>query len=127
MVEQRLGAESLISFFFLLQSSLIICDTPEIIPIQGASQAALVVKNLPASAGDMRDLGSISGWGRSPGGGHGNPLQYSCLKNHTDRGAWHATVHRATKSQTGRKRLSRQAHIYVCNLGHSRISSALGG
>ena len=60
-VEQRLGAESLIFFFFLLQSSLIIRDMPGTTPIQGASQAALVVKNLPASAGDIRDLGSISG------------------------------------------------------------------
>ena len=46
-----------------------------------ASQVALVVKNLPANAGDIRDLGSVPGWGRSPGGGHGNSLQYSCLEN----------------------------------------------
>ena len=52
-----------------------------------------MVKNLPANAGDVRDLGSISGLGRSPGGGHGNPLQYSCLENPIDRGAWWATVH----------------------------------
>ena len=50
------------------------------------SQAALVVKNLPASAGDIRDMDSISWSGRSPGGGHGNSLQYSCLKNSIDRG-----------------------------------------
>ena len=43
------------------------------------SQVVLVVKNLPANAGDIRDMGLILGWGRSPGGGHGNPLQYSCL------------------------------------------------
>jgi len=47
-----------------------------------------VVKNLPASAGDIRDAGSIPGLGRSPGGGHGNPLQYSCLENPMDGGAW---------------------------------------
>ena len=46
------------------------------------------------------DLGSIPGFGRSPGGGHGNPLQYSCLENPTDRGVWQATVHRIAKSQT---------------------------
>ena len=46
-----------------------------------ASQVALLVKNPPASAGDLRDMGSIPGWGRSPGGGHGNPLQYFCLEN----------------------------------------------
>ena len=49
---------------------------------------ALVVKNLPASAGDVKDMGSVSGSGRSPGGGHGYPLQYSCLENAMDRGAW---------------------------------------
>ena len=49
---------------------------------------ALVVKNLPASAGDIRDLGSIPGWGRSPGGGNGNPLQYSCLESPMDRGVY---------------------------------------
>ena len=51
------------------------------------SQAALVVKNPLANAGDVRDVGSIPEWGRSPGGGHGNPLQYSCLENPMDKGA----------------------------------------
>ena len=57
----------------------------------GASQAALVAKNLPASEGDMRDAGSIPGLGKSPRGGHGNPVQYACLENPMDRGA---CVHR---------------------------------
>ena len=52
-----------------------------------------VVKNIPASAGDTGDKGSVPGSGRSPGEGHGNPLQYSCLENPMDRGAWEATVH----------------------------------
>ena len=65
-----------------------------------ASQVALVVKNPPAIAGDIRDMGSIPGSGRSPGGGHGNLLQYSYLENPIDRGAWRATVHRAAKSWT---------------------------
>ena len=60
----------------------------------------LVVKNPPANAGVIRDTGLIPGSGRSPGGGHGNPLQYSCLENPMDRGAWQAAVHGATKSQT---------------------------
>ena len=60
----------------------------------------LVVKGPPANAGDVKDLGSIPGWGRYPGGGHGNTLRYSCLENPMDRGAWRATVHRLTKSQT---------------------------
>ena len=51
-----------------------------------------MVKNLPANAGDIGDAGSIPGWGRSPGEGNGNPLQYFCLENSTDRGAWRATV-----------------------------------
>ena len=59
---------------------------------------ALVVKNLPANAGDIRDTGSISGWGRSTGEGNGNPLQCSCLENSMDRGAWWATVHRVAES-----------------------------
>ena len=52
-----------------------------------------MVKNLPADAGDARDVGSILGSGRSPGEGNGNPLQYSCLENSVDRGAWRAIVH----------------------------------
>ena len=74
----------------------------------GASQVALVVKNLPAYAGEVRDVGLIPGLGGSPGGGHGNPLQYSCLGNPMDRGAWWATVHRAAKSRT---RLSEQLNM----------------
>ena len=61
---------------------------------------ALVVKDPPANAGDVRDKGSIPDLGRSPGEGHGNLLQYSCLDNPTDRGAWWATVHTFAKSQT---------------------------
>ena len=64
-----------------------------------ASQVAPVVKNLPTSAGDLRDVGSIPGWGRSSGGGHGNPLQASWLKNPVDREAWQATVHGIAQSQ----------------------------
>ena len=59
-----------------------------------------MVKKLLANAGNIRDLGLIPGWGRSPGGEHGTPLQYSCLDNHMDRGAWRAMVYRVTKSQT---------------------------
>ena len=59
-----------------------------------------MVKNPPTYAGDIRDTGSIPGSGRSPGGGHGNPLQYSCLENPMDRGASWATVHRVRKSGT---------------------------
>ena len=58
----------------------------------------LVVKNPPIDAGDVRDVGSISGLGESPGGGHGNPLQHSCLENPMDRGTWRAIVHGAAES-----------------------------
>ena len=61
---------------------------------------AQVVKNLPANTGDLGDSGLVPGSGRSPGGGHGNPLQYPCLASHLDRRAWRATVHGVTKSQT---------------------------
>ena len=60
---------------------------------------ALVVRNLPASAGGSRDVGSVPGLGGPPGGGHSNPLQYSCLENSMDRGAWQVTVHRVTKAE----------------------------
>ena len=64
----------------------------------GASQVALVVKNLPANAGDVGGVGLIPELGRSPGGGHGNPLQYFFLENPLDRGAWRATVHGTAES-----------------------------
>ena len=61
---------------------------------------SLVEKNLPADAGDVIDAGSIPGSGRSPGEGNGNPLQYSCLENSTDRETWWATFHGVAKSRT---------------------------
>ena len=69
-----------------------------------------VGKESAFSAGDARDTGLTPGSGRSPGGGHDNSLQYSCLKNPMVRGAWWATVHKVTKSQT---RMSTQASIYI--------------
>ena len=70
------------------------------------SQVALMVKNQPVNAGDVTAVGSIPGSRRSPGGGHGNPPQYSSLENPMDRGAWRATVHRVAQSRTQLKRLS---------------------
>ena len=72
----------------------------------GASQVALLVKNLPANTEDVGDVGSTPGLGRCPGEGHGNPLQYSCLESLMDRGAWWATVHGVAKNQARLKRLS---------------------
>ena len=65
--------------------------------VTSASQVAIVAKNPPANAGDLRDF---PGSGRSPAGAHGNPLQYSCLEKPMDRRVWQAMVHRVTKSQT---------------------------
>ena len=75
------------------QMDCVVCE----LKLLWASQVALVVKNPLANAGNIRDRGSIPGSGRSPGGGHSNPLQYSCLKNPMDRGAWQATVHGGLK------------------------------
>ena len=71
----------------------------EDIEVSGASQVVLVVKNSPAKTRDLRDKGSTPGLGRFPEGGHGNPLQYSCLENLMDRGAWRTAVHGLAKSR----------------------------
>ena len=73
-----------------------ISNLPSLIP----PTVVLVVKNLPANAGDARDVGSIPGLGRPSGGGQGNPLQYSCLENPVETGAWRATVRRVAHSRT---------------------------
>ena len=89
-----------------------------------ASQVALVVRNTPANADDIRDAGSIPGSERSPGGGHGNPLQYSCLENPMDRGAWQATIHEVAKSQIQVKQLPSWSN--PCGLtepSHSKVSA----
>ena len=80
-----------------------------------------MVKNLPANAGDTGDVGLIPGWGRSPVVANGNPLQYACLENPTDRGAWQATVHGVAKSQT---RLSNQTELNI--LSHSLEKAQVG-
>ena len=74
--------------------------------IHMASQVVLVVKNPPANVGDIRDMGSIPVSGRCPGEWNGHSLQYSCLENPMDRGAWCPTVHGVANSQTRLKRLS---------------------
>ena len=75
-----------------------------------ASQVVPVVKKPLAKAGYLRDVGSVPRLGRCPGGGNGNPLQYSCLENSMDRRAWQATVHRVTQSQMWLKRFSTHTH-----------------
>ena len=77
-----------------------------------------MIKNPPANAGDIRDPGSVAGLGKSPGKGNDSPLQYSCLENPTDRGAWQATVHQVTKSQTQPNDL---AHMHKSNLSQTTL------
>ena len=86
--------------------------------MRGKFLVAELIKNLPANAGDVRDAGSTPGSGRSPGEGHGNPLQHSCLENATDRGAWQSTIHRISKGRTRLKRLSMHASPPFERLGN---------
>ena len=89
----------------------------KISPILGLPvTSGLAVKNPPANAGDIRDLDSIPVLGKSPGEGHGNPLQYSYLENPMDRGVWQAAVHGDAKNWTRLKRLSTQAHSGLLSL-----------
>ena len=73
-----------------------------------------MVKNLPANAGEIGEAGSVPGSGRSPGGGNGNPLQYSCLENPADRGAWRAAVPGITESRT---QLTEHTHAWGRSIG----------
>ena len=84
----------------------------------GASQVAQAAKNPPANAGEMRDSCSMPGLGNSPRGGHGNPLQYSCLENPMDGGAWRAGSHRVTESDMTEVTARTQAtgHDWLPNL-----------
>ena len=106
-ITKQIGFNIRLDFAIRHSWSLIQNDKPR--QCIGASQVALKVKNPPSNAGDIRDVGSIPGLGRFPGGGNGNPFQYSFLKNPMDRGAWWATVHWVAKSQTWLKRLSTHA------------------
>ena len=87
------------------------------------TEMPLVIKNPPANAGDIRDVGLIPGSGRSLGGGHSNPLQYSCLENPMDRGAWWATVHGVTKRQTWRS--DYHFHFHMTNVDSTLKSITL--
>ena len=113
----KLLEENVGKTLFDINSSSIFLDSPprvteiktkinKCVLIKRASQAVLVVKNPPVSARDLRGMGLIPGLGRSSGGGHGNLLQCSYLKNPIDRGAWQATVHSVSQSQTQLKPLS---------------------
>ena len=94
--------------------------------LYGASQMLLMVKNLPASAGDLRDVGLIPGSGRSPGGGRGHPLHYSCLENPMDRRAWRAMVHRVAQSWTQLRQLGMRAHC-LCNRAFIYLDAPVSG
>ena len=77
------------------------------------SQVALVVKNPPANAGDGRDAGTIPRSRRSPGGGHSNPLQHSCLENPMNKGAWQATVHQVAESDRTERLKKKKFHTHI--------------
>ena len=83
-----------------------------------AFQVALVVKNPPANAGDIKGTNVIPGLGRSPGEGHGNPLQHSSLENPMDKGAWQALERMVTKSQTQLKRLHRYPFSNITKINY---------
>ena len=87
----------------------------------------LMVKNPPASAGDIRDLGSIPGPGGSSGGGHGNPLQYACLENPMDRGIWQVTVLGVAKSWTRLKQFGAHTHTHTHTQMQVKEQSFPGG
>ena len=77
-----------------------------------------MVKNLPANAEGTRDMGLIPGSGRSPGGGNGNPLEYSCLENPMDRGTWQATVHKVTESD-----MTERIHTHIAPVVETMIEA----
>ena len=91
------NAKQFFNYVFLVLGEVGVIVLTYMYILQWDSQVVLVVKNLPANAGEIRDLGSIPGSGRTPGEGNGNPLQCSCLENPRDRGAWRATVHGAAR------------------------------
>ena len=98
-----------------------------LLKVYWASQVAQVVNNPPANAEDIRDSGLIPGLERSPGGGHGNPLKYSCLENPKDRGAWVDTVHGVTKRQAELKQFNTHIHKYITcyQQGQVKMSSTI--
>ena len=104
------------TFILILLTSLLFCC---LLPVPVGLPWWFSSKECPCNA-VAADTVSIPGWGRYSGGGHGNPLQHSCLENPMDRGAWLAVIHRLAKSQTGVKWLSTHAHAYPPLLLHSR-------
>ena len=107
----------------LLVLSMTLPEIIETLPYHMASPIVQLVKNLPANAGYTRDTSLIPGSVRSPGEGNGSPLQYSCLENSMDSGAWWATIHGVTKSQTW---LSALTHTYTHTLPYGSAISLLG-
>ena len=101
---------------FFIPEIMILASTYMVLMIVLGLPSWLSSKEFTCNAGGAGDAGLFPGWGRSPGGAHGNPLEYSCLKSPMDRGAWQAMVHRVTKSWTQLKGLSMHAHVMVLTL-----------
>ena len=100
--------------------TVIKCYKGLFIPLHEGFPVGTMLKNLPAKAGDVRDVGSIPGLGRSPGEGHGNPLQCSCLEKPMDWGPWRAAAHRVAKRWTWLKRLSTCTHARAHTHTHTQ-------
>ena len=116
---QQQQQQSHICFFShsMTQHLLFVLTNKQLLNTHWGFQVALVLKNLPVKAGDIRDASSIPGLGRYPGEGHSNPLQYSCLENPRDSGAWWAAVYGVAQSQTRLKQLSSSSsrRYHMCN------------
>ena len=119
---------SAVDVFFLLIPIVTLCGVIYILQrvtiSVWASQVALLVKNLPANAGYARDVGSIPGSGRCPGGRHGYAFQYPCLENSMNREAWQAAVHGVTKSWTRLKQLSTRMRAHTHTHTHTALLRA---
>ena len=105
-VECTALAKTLPGWMYEIKANVTIQKELELFQHFGSSKVAVVVKNPEANMGDVEDAGSIPGSVRCPGGGYGNPLQYSCPENPMERGAWWATVYRAANTRTRLKLLS---------------------
>ena len=112
-------AQQMTQFVTFYGWGIFLCNVPHL----WVSRVVLVVENPPADGREVKDSGSVPGSGKCPGGEHGNPLQYSCLENPVDRGAWWLMVHRVTKSWTQLKRIS--THTYHIFFIYSFVSGYL--
>ena len=125
-----LGWSEFLSFYFFVNQSIGEINARAVFKYRKIkatinNKMAQMVKNPPANAGDTRDVSPIPGLGRSPGGGHGNPLQYSCLENSMDRGTWWVTVHGVKNSGTWLN-VFVHAHTHTYTHAHTNDRKGIG-